>query len=195
MSTDKIREIMDRTTKMVQSGHLKDVMKIIQSEMDNVDPETLSLLVVLAKMMKEKGETDSAYKLYKILYDNTSKPDKLGTGHVDTISFLYGMSMTTNSVPEMFKLLSQAISECKEHGHMDLLKTYTEVREASLESLPESRRNLYQTLSQRQNKLNNHIEPMKKSDDLSVSTDEMIKMFGLQKYDVNVKSKSRHRSV
>jgi hypothetical protein len=186
----EFKKIMDKTSEMVRRGELRNVLKMIQSELDVKDPSTMVALTMLAGLMRDKGDKQAAFDLFRSIYLDMN--DTLGPTHKDTLSIIHNMALTSSSDSETNKLLVDIIAVSSSNGYDDLLKTFSNSLETFRRSLSMSKRRLYEKMDN-QRSVKTKIKTISSRTDNNLSNteiDSLILEFGLLDYDLKDKNKN-----
>ena len=177
---DDFKRVMSFTTNLVKNGDFKQVLKIIKSQLDVKNPNTVIALSMLAGLMKDKGKTEEAHDLYKSIYDTMKV--SLGEDHRDTLSVLHSVALTSSLESETNRLLVDLVATSSTKRYEDLLATFSKSLEEFRSKLSIKKKRLYDKLdtSTKVEKSNVENSISKKQYITNDEVDALMKEFGLE---------------
>jgi len=183
---EDFKRVMNFTTNLVKNGDFKQVLKIIKSQLNVKDPNTVIALSMLAGLMRDKGKTEEAHDLFKSVYDTMKQ--SIGEDHKETLSMLHNVALTSSLESETNKLLVDLVAISSTKGYDDLLVTFSKSLEEFRSKLSISKKRLYDKIDAGTKIEKSQVKKSttKKQHLTNEELDALVKEFGL---DDNTKSK------
>ena len=190
---DDFKRVMNFTTNLVKNGDFKQVLKIIKSQLDVKNPNTVMALSMLAGLMKDRGKTEEAHDLFKSIY-GTMK-ESLGEDHRDTLSVLHNVALTSSFESETNRMLVDLVATSSTKGYDDLLATFSKSLEEFRSKLSIKKKRLYEKLTVN-SKLNASKSDVStkhagKQHITEQELDDLMKEFGLEETENKRKNKTK----
>lgn len=190
---DDFKRVMNFTTNLVKNGDFKQVLKIIKSQLDVKNPNTVIALSMLAGLMKDRGKTEEAHDLYKSIYDTMKV--SLGEDHRDTLSALHNVALTCSLETETNRLLVDLVATSSTKRYEDLLATFSKSLEEFRSKLSIKKKRLYDKLDANTKVEKTQVEKCisKQQHITSDEVDALMKEFGLEE-DTKPKKNKRNKN-
>lgn len=190
---EDFKRVMNFTTNLVKNGDFKQVLKIIKSQLDVKDPNTVIALSMLAGLMRDKGKTEEAHDLFKSVYETMKQ--SLGEDHKETLSMLHNVALTSSLESETNRMLVDLVATSSTKGYDDLLVTFSKSLEEFRSKLSISKKRLYEkidsgTTKAEKSKVKKSIT--KKQHLTTQELDALVKEFGLEDNTKSKKTKTKN---